>query len=209
MSGKSSGTLHYERLLFFSDAVFAIAITLLIIDIRLPEKHLTSDAALQQALIALIPNYVGFLISFIVIGQFWIGHRRLFSLVRDCTRRTVFANMLLLFTIAFLPFPTAVVNGYGGTRTGVLFYGFWLLFAGLANLFLVHSVHESEEHLVAPLTADHRFDRVRTFLPIMIASSGILAGLYYPPAGVAALTFSPMIFARIVMAFRPKSAEQA
>lgn len=202
---KSPRGLQFERLLFFSDAVFAIAITLLIIDIRLPAERLASEASLQRALLGLIPNYVGFLISFIVIGQFWAGHRQLFSYASDCTPRTLLLNMVLLFAIAFLPFPTAVVNAYGGTTTGVLFYAGWLLFAGVINLLLVHSVHRSEEHLVEPLSDTHRYGRLRAWMPILIASCGIVAGSFYPPAGVIALTLSPMIIGRVIFAMRPKS----
>ena len=197
-----SGSLQFERFVFFSDAVFAIAITLLIIDIRLPAQHFTTEASLQGALIRLVPSCVGFIISFIVIGQFWAGHRRLFRLANDCSGRTLFANMLLLFTIAFLPFPTAVVNTYGGTTTGVMVYGVWLLVAGFANLFLVHSVHRDEANLRAPLGPDQHFERMRALLPILIAASGIAAGLVYPAAGVAAFTLSPMIFGRLISVLR-------
>ncbi|MEQ7874534.1 TMEM175 family protein [Sphingomonas sp. ASV193] len=198
MTDKKPNTLQFERFVFFSDAVFAIAITLLIIDIQLPKKPLLTEQDLQQALVSLAPNYVGFLISFIVIGQFWAGHRRLFRLAKDVGGPTLFANMTLLFAIAFLPFPTAVVNAYGGTTTAVVFYGAWLLFAGLANLWLVHSIHRDEGNLVAPLGDEQRFERRRAVLPLLIATSGIVVGLIYAPAGVVAFTISPPIFAKLL-----------
>src|SRR6187401_3098236 len=84
-----------ERLILFSDAVFAIAITLLVIEIKIPEAHdkPVKDAVLLYKLGELIPKFVGFLISFLLIGQYWIVHHRMFSFVVNYTDRLIWLNI--------------------------------------------------------------------------------------------------------------------
>jgi len=126
-----AGNLEYDRVLFFSDAVFAIAITLLVVDIRVPD--IVTDTA--QELSADKGRIVSFAISFLVIGLFWMGHHRLFRYIAALDRRLIFINLLFLGTIAFLPYPTALLFA-GGTRqtTGPVFYAACVAVAGLMEL---------------------------------------------------------------------------
>ncbi len=111
-----------ERLLFFSDAVFAIAITLLALDLRLPAQGgALNDSALALALLAAWPKYLSFAVSFLVVGLFWSGHHRRFSRLQGFDRRLIWLNLLLLMGVAFIPFPTAVLSEYGN-RTATIFY---------------------------------------------------------------------------------------
>lgn len=68
-----------ERLIFCSNAVFAIAMTLLVVDVKLPLVAPVTEAGLATALIALLVQYIGFPVSFVVGGQLWIGHHRVFG----------------------------------------------------------------------------------------------------------------------------------
>jgi uncharacterized membrane protein len=125
--------LGLERLVFFSDAVFAIAITLLALEIRLPAlgENPTNDQLLQ-ALLALWPKYLSYAISFLVIGSFWLGHHRRFRLILRYDTRLLLLNILLLMGVAFIPFPTAVIGEYGN-RTATIFYALVMTIAGLLN----------------------------------------------------------------------------
>jgi len=99
-----------ERLEAFSDGVFAIAITLLVLEIRVPSAdQLTDPAELVKALGALWPSYVGYLVSFVTIGIIWANHHNLFRLVARVSHGLVLANLLLLLTVGFVPFPTALL----------------------------------------------------------------------------------------------------
>jgi len=89
----------------FSDGVFAIAITLLILEIRVPH----GDGGLWAGLLALWPSYIAFLMSFIVLLIMWVNHHELLRLVRSVNYPFLFANGLLLLTVTFVPFPTAVL----------------------------------------------------------------------------------------------------
>lgn len=110
----------------FSDGVLAIAITLLVLEIRLPED---TRGHLPRALRELWPSYSAYLRSFLVIGIMWANHHSLFRLIARCDEGLLFTNVVLLATISFLPFPTAVRAralraGAGDDRTAaLLLYG--------------------------------------------------------------------------------------
>jgi len=127
-----------ERLIFFSDAVFAIAITLLIIEVTPP--HLARDASDRDHLIALInlsPSFVSFFISFFVIAAFWAGHHRAFSLSRHWSPTLVTPNVLMLAAVVFMPFATAYMALNMGQRVPTVLYDIVLLTTGLLNIRLV------------------------------------------------------------------------
>ena len=123
-----------ERLVFFSDAVFAIAITLLVIEIHAP--HLdrnVPDIAHWQALAQLIPSFIGYFVSFMVIGLFWMGHHRAFNLAARFNPGILWWNLLLLAVIAFMPFFTAYLSTNMGSRVPVMVYCGAMLAAALLN----------------------------------------------------------------------------
>ncbi|MCA9908698.1 MAG: DUF1211 domain-containing protein, partial [Anaerolineae bacterium] len=96
--------LGLERLIFFSDAVFAIAITLLALEIRLPPstEEALSDQALLDALLALGPRYLAYALSFWIIGAFWIAHHRRYRTINRYDGRLLQLNLLLLMVLAFV-----------------------------------------------------------------------------------------------------------
>lgn len=102
-----------ERMILFSDAVFAIAITLLVIDIRLPEGNLSSRVEVINMVMEKLPQLIGFAVSFFVIGQFWVSHHRLFSFVTSYDSGLLWLNLHLLFWIALVPFSTGFNFRYG------------------------------------------------------------------------------------------------
>jgi uncharacterized membrane protein len=121
----------------FSDGVFAIAITLLVLEIRVPHADTTGQGAtLVAALRNLWPSYLGYLLSFVTIGIMWANHHAIFRYVRHCDRYFLLLNVALLMGIAFLPFPTAVLAEYLpdplGRRTAVALYSATLVGIALA-----------------------------------------------------------------------------
>ncbi len=125
-----TGNLEYDRILFFSDAIFAIAITLLVLDIKVP-AHGVSAATLHDEL----PSMVSFAISFVVIGLFWIGHHSLSRYIAAFDRPLIGINLAFLGTIAFLPYPTRLLSTgpHSPTTAAVVFYAAWIATAGLAQ----------------------------------------------------------------------------
>ena len=104
-----------ERLILFSDAVFALAITLLVIEIKIPEIHENvSDQILLQSLAHLLPKFLGFMISFMMIGLYWTVHHRLFGFVTSYSRKLLLLNLVFLFFVALMPFSTGFYSEYSG-----------------------------------------------------------------------------------------------
>jgi|GEM_PF-1099352 len=111
-----------ERLAFFSDAVFAIAITLLVIDFKVPEVNSkTTLPEVLEKLHALLPNVVALLFSFSLIAGYWIKHHFLFKHIHNYNRHIVVVNMFVLLPIIFLPFTTTfVANSVASKNDDVL-----------------------------------------------------------------------------------------
>jgi TMEM175 potassium channel family protein len=109
------------RLEAFSDGVFAIAITLLILEIKVPH----AEHGLWAGLIALWPSYVAFVMSFVVVLIMWVSHHQILGLINRVNYRLLFVNGLLLLTVTFVPFPTAVLAEHLATpeaKSAVAFY---------------------------------------------------------------------------------------
>ncbi|MEG3176322.1 TMEM175 family protein [Sphingomonas sp. RB3P16] len=124
-----------ERLIFFSDAVFAIAITLLIIEVHPP--HLPHGAPWQAyttSLYDLTPNFFGFFVSFFVIGAFWSGHHRAFGLAGQYSEKLLAPNLQMLCAIVFMPFATAFMGANLGALVPSLLYAVTLIVTGLLSM---------------------------------------------------------------------------
>lgn len=116
------------RIEAFSDGVFAIAITLLILELKVPPRDsIHSVADLWKGLIELWPSYFAFFLSFGIILVSWVNHHYLFNLLEKSSRTFLYANGFLLLTITFMPFPTALLAEYIGTehaKPAIAFYCF-------------------------------------------------------------------------------------
>jgi uncharacterized membrane protein len=122
-----SDSLGLERLIFFSDAVFAIAVTLLALEIRLPAgEELLDEKQLLEQIIGLWHSYLGYIISFMVIGVLWIAHHRKFRLIKFYNSRLMMLNLLLLMVVAFLPFPSSLLSRYPD-RVATNFYSLTMI----------------------------------------------------------------------------------
>ncbi|MBS1758682.1 MAG: DUF1211 domain-containing protein [Bacteroidetes bacterium] len=149
-----------ERLVLFSDAVFAIAITILVIELKIPDipSNSVTDNDLLVALAHLIPKFIGFLVSFLLIGQYWTVHHRLFGYATNYNSRLVWLNIFFLLSVALMPFSTGFYSEYvlSGVITPVVFYTLNIALIGLINYYMWHYVgnpkNKLSENMNAPLT---------------------------------------------------------
>jgi uncharacterized membrane protein len=197
-SGRDSGhQLALERLVFFSDAVFAIAITLLALELKVPDIEPGRAAdLLPAALLALAPKYIAFLITFLVVGGYWQLHHRYFRHINAFDGRLIWLNLLLLISVAFLPFPTAVLGSYVGERTAIVFYTCSVSFTGLVAYFLWRYVSTGRRLIDRELPqAEVALLGRRTLVgPAVFLASIPLAIWHAPLAGISWTLIGPLLF---------------
>jgi len=109
---RADGVTSTRRLEAFSDGVFAIAITLLVLDLVVPPREGSPPGRLAAALAGQWPSYVAYLVSFLVIGIIWVNHHTVFDKVRLVDRPVLFANLALLLVVSAIPFPTHLLAEY-------------------------------------------------------------------------------------------------
>ncbi len=132
----TQGNLRLNRIEAFSDGIFAVAVTLLVLDLKVPVLHDRSDAhELGQALLEQLPRFVSWLISFVIVCKFWLNHHYVLGLASHADYGFVWLNAIFLLSQSFIPFPTAMVGEYPGNRLAVSFFG--CVFAVSTLLFIV------------------------------------------------------------------------
>jgi uncharacterized membrane protein len=120
---KDQGSKELDRIVTFSDGVFAIAITLLVLNIETPEipANLVAEE-LPGRLLDLWPKFLSYVISFLVILTYWISHHSIFSAIKGYDRKLIWLNSLFLMCVAFLPFPASLFGEYGDQPLVVAIY---------------------------------------------------------------------------------------
>ena len=189
------------RLETFSDGVFAIAITLLVLEIRVPPAHADAAGTLGSALLRLWPSYLGYVISFATIGIMWVNHHTMFEHIRRVDRTFLLINVLFLLVVAFIPFPTAVVAEHlpdaEGRRVATLFYGAsFTLMAVVYNLVWRYGAG-GEGRLLGPgadLEEARAITRGYTWGPIIYLVATVIA-LASPIASLVAHALIAIFFA--------------
>ena len=208
-----------ERMILFSDAVFAIAITLLVIEIKVPEleKESVTNKELGEALWHLVPKFVGFIVSFLMIGIYWNVHHRMFGYVTSYTRKLVTLNLLFLFFIALMPFSTGFYSEYAGPelvrqqlKVPMTFYILNFSIAGFINFFMWLYITNPKNKVAEPVIDPEiaAMGKMRSLLVPLIFilmlvvaySSNVLFAVYVP-------MFIPILMAilkrRIKKKFKP------
>jgi uncharacterized membrane protein len=133
----------------FSDGVFAIAITLLALELHVPTLDSTTLAGAARELVPLIPNILTFFISFFTIAIFWVNHHQLTQEIGPLNRRTIWTNMLLLFFVTLIPFVIQAARENQGHPLAVMTFAAMLFGASSSFTFLRYFVHQSlgETHI--------------------------------------------------------------
>lgn len=190
-SGSSENSL--GRLLTLSDGVFAIALTLLALDLKVPSLgDNPSDGALRHALYEQTPSYLSFLISFYVVAAYWTRHRRLMRTVTIFDADIVAATLFLLLCVAALPFPASLLGQYGSHSISLVIYGGVNALAVLALLrlhFLVRDRHLLSSTPTGP--GDHEVRQLVATLCVFLLC--IPAGLLFHGRGAWTLVLLALI----------------
>lgn len=190
-----------ERTMFFSDAVFAIAITLLIIEIHAPHlPHNADNQAWGAALIGLIPSFLAFALSFLVIGSVWAQHHSMMGLLARYHRRLLWPNLLLLMGVAFLPFSTGLIATGAEAQAPYAFYAVSLLIVALLKTRLVLTALQPD--LLAPGVSAERVAVERRRAWVMPIAATIALLLTFLAAQWAMIGMALILVLRRLPAFR-------
>lgn len=176
-----------QRIEAFSDGVFAIAITLLILEIKVP--HVESGKSLATELLHLWSSYFGYVFSFIMIGIYWANHHYIFHLYKKSNHYFVLLNILFLMSISFLPFPTTVLAEYvrdaEHRQTAITLYTIGLFLPAFA--WLLMWLYASKNHRLIDKNLSPRFVSYLTWQFIISNALYLLAILISLWNGIAGL----------------------
>ena len=167
-----------SRLEAFSDGVFAIAATLLVLELRVP----ADSPDLVRALLDIWPAYAAYLVSFLTIGIIWVNHHTLLEHCRRVDRRFLYLNLLLLIAVGIVPFPTSLVDRYilseQGATAALVVYGLGALLIAIAfsGLFF-YATHD--HRLVGDAATARRIRAEGRFFPIGLAAYTVGIGLAF------------------------------
>ena len=185
----------FERVLFFSDAVVAIAITLLALDLKLkvPEnQHLTFyDLLLPWK------SYLAFFLSFINIALFWRTHHQMYTYIHKMNECTVSYNMCWLFFIVILPFSTGVLSTHFGDSSAIFLYSLNIFALSICQNLIWHSADIKQDYIDGKLLSDIERERFRNFFKFDIGNSLIclILSFFIPKIAFFFLFFKvPVLF---------------
>ncbi len=183
-----------HRIEALGDGIFAVAMTLLVIELKLPEHGTVhNNVELINAVIQLIPKFIAWFISFFVLALFWLGHHRLFHYVRHVDGKLLAFSLVQLGFVSLMPFASALSGEYGGALFSQVFYSANM--ACLATLALLTGtyVYRHHELTMTPIPqVVYRGMRIRTLGLVIISICAVVIAAYIPFAGNSA--FSLMIF---------------
>lgn len=126
-----------HRLTMLTDGIFAIVMTLLVLELKLPEIHgHVTPQSLLDALIHQAPHFISYIVSFIVLGNYWVAHHTEFQYINKLDHKLIWLNVLFLMFISLLPFSASLLGHYPDNTTAVVFYGANLLISGLIHMYI-------------------------------------------------------------------------
>lgn len=198
------------RLETLSDGVFAIAMTILVFNIKLPDelKRGASEHEVLQAVANTWPQLMAYTISFIILGAMWMGHHNVFHAIRKVDRGTIWLNMLYLLWIGLMPFSTSVYSFHISTKTGLMAYWINVFLAGASLSLLWHSVSRKPNLIDDDLTDEKkRSIKIRTWVMPLVSVIAMGGTLINPWIGLYSTWILPLCY-RVAMKFsRTKQAD--
>ncbi|MGY3802635.1 TMEM175 family protein [Pigmentibacter ruber] len=188
------GNMSKARLEAFSDGVIAVIITVLVLEIHLPNNHVNPND-LTPVLLSLIPKGISYLISFITITVWWVSHHQLLHIIEKTDRGLLWLNSLFLLFLSFIPFPTSLIGEYPQEFSSILIYAATGVFTSISFtimkwycLFKSKLVYQTipEEILLKSFK--------KGFISPLLYFSSIIIGYFYPIISFIIFAFIPCYY---------------
>jgi uncharacterized membrane protein len=188
------GYLPLNRSEALTDGIFAVAMTLLVIELKLPEHGLVHSAAdLNAALLALLPKAIAWVLSFFVLALFWIGHHRVFAYVRRADARLVALNLLELAAASLMPFSSALAGEFGSQLVSQVVYSANMAALGIAALLVLRHVRQHPELCAAPMPLGaYEGARMRILGVIAVSAVAVVIAALVPIPAIGNTAFMLM-----------------
>ena len=206
--GFPRGSEEFSRVLAFSDGVFAIAMTLLVVGITVPVlQQGDSVSELGEALDDLVGNIISFVISFLVIGRYWIAHHDFFSRLKSLDYGLIWINLWYLLFIAFLPFPTALLGNYFENPLAVTIYA--VSVAIVSGMEVVEYRHAHRHELMAQKLPEnvYRWGAFLSLSPVLLFLISIPIAFFHTWLA-AASWYLVVPFFKLVQRWQPPETKQ-
>ena len=198
MSDTTPGTFYLSkhRLEALTDGIFAVAMTLLVIELKIPETaHITTGEQLIAALGQLVPKFVAWVISFFVLAIFWASHHRLFHFVRVIDGKLTWLTIGYLACVSLMPFSSALTGEYGGALVAQTFYSINMALLGMMALLKSRHIHMHPELCGPPIPVSvFKGARLRTSGLIVVAAMAIAITAALPGKGPIGNTAFMLMF---------------
>jgi len=152
--------MNKQRLEAFTDGVYAIVITLLILDIRIPEVH---PATLGSALVRMLPQAFTYVLSFFVVGLYWIANHRVALNVKQIDGTLIWLNLVWLLFVSVMPFPTSLLGRYPLQGVPIAIYGVDLILTNLTGLFISIYLMKHSELCVRAISPQTLRDQIPAY----------------------------------------------
>lgn len=164
------------RLEAFSDGVLAIVITIMVLELKVPEG---ADFGVLKPL---IPKFLSYLLSFVYIGIYWNNHHHLFQAIERVNGKVLWANLALLFTLSLIPFTTAWMGENHFQTNPVILYGVNLLLCAITFLILEKSAerHEGKESIIGKALKN----KTKEVISVSLYTFGLVLANFYPISGI-------------------------
>jgi uncharacterized membrane protein len=178
-----------------ADGVFAIAMTLLVLEVHVPElPDPVTGAALLAALKLILPHLAGFGVGFVILGTLWLGHHNQFRYIQRADRMLAWLNIFYLLCIAFLPFATAFIARYPLQPLALAIYGVTLLLSGV--ILLAHWNHAVSHGLVGDEVTPEVAElvRERMSMGMVVYLLATIVGAFLPKAGLVLFAAMPILY---------------
>jgi uncharacterized membrane protein len=184
-----------RRVETLADGVFAIAMTLLVLEVHVPGlPDPITGAGMVAALSGILPSVAGYAVSFVILGMIWIGHHNQFHFIHRVDRPLLWINIFHLLCVAFVPFATAFLTRYPLQPASLLIYGGTLLLGGLSHL--VHWNYAVGHGLVTdevtPEVAELFRERISMGIAVYLAAT--LVGAFLPKVGLVLFACMPVLY---------------
>jgi uncharacterized membrane protein len=183
-----------DRVVFLSDGVFAIVLTLLVLEIKVP--HDLSHDSFRHALAELRPTLVAWIISFLITAMFWVAHRDIFARVRFVNRDLVWLNLLFLLPAALLPFAASLMGEYPDDRVALQLYGIVAVAVSVMRFAMYWYVVRRPKLLWPPQSGKQRLEEgfLLSALPVWIYLIAIGVAFASTTASIALFFSVPVIY---------------